>query len=74
MARQRFAIRRRADARGMAPSAAGWMPGPYPYAFGHAAGYGAVPRISVLEREGWQRVGAVPGVRNVWVMKRASAD
>jgi hypothetical protein len=73
MPRQRWHPRTRRDARGMASPAAGWVSGPYPYAFGHSAGYGAVRRISVLEREGWQRVGAVPGLVGVWVMRRDRA-
>ena len=74
MGQQHWHPRTRRDAHGMAPPAPGWVSGLYPFGFAHSTGFGAVPRISVLEREGWQRVGAVPGVRNVWVMKRAVAD
>jgi hypothetical protein len=61
MARQRWYGRRATESRGMAPSAAGWTPGPYPYAFGHSAGFGAVPRVTTLEAAGWQRTWEVPG-------------
>ena len=54
--------------------AAGWTPGPYPFAFAHGVGYGAVSRVTTLEAAGWQRVGAVPGLAGLWVMKRAAAD
>jgi hypothetical protein len=74
MSRQRFAMRRATESRGMASPAAGWTPGLYPFAFGHAAGYGAVPPVAHLEAAGWQRVGAVPGLRGLWIMKRAVAD
>jgi len=46
MSRQRWHPRTRRDARAMAPPAAGWTPGPYPFAFGHAAGYGAVRSVA----------------------------
>jgi hypothetical protein len=74
MSRQRWHPRTRHDARGMASPAAGWTPGPYPFAFAHAAGYGAVPPITKLEADGWHRVGEVPGMVGMWVMKRAAVD
>jgi hypothetical protein len=44
--------------------------GPYPFAFAHVQGFGAVPRAASLERRGWQRVGQVPGLVGLWVMRR----
>jgi len=74
MGRQRWHPRTRRDARGMAPPVAGWTPGPYPYAFGHAAGYGAVPPVAHLEAAGWHRVGEVPGLTGLWVMRRGRTE
>ncbi len=74
MSRQRWHPRTRRDARAMVPPAAGWTPGPYPFAFGHAAGYGAVRSVAVLESSGWVRVGAVPGLTGLWVMRRGMAS
>jgi hypothetical protein len=65
-----FAFRQAADARGMPASAAGWVPGLYSYAFGHATGYGKVPCVGVLEREGWVRLGELSGLVGFYVMRR----
>jgi len=50
------------------------LPGPYPYAFGHAGGFGAVPPLQELEAQGWVRLAPVPGLTGMWVMKRALQD
>ena len=74
MGRQRWHLRTRRDARGTAATAAGWTPGPYPFAFAHASGFGNVPAVEALEAAGWQRVGEVPGLVGLWVMRRATAE
>jgi hypothetical protein len=50
------------------------VPGPYPFAFAHASGYGAVPRVATLEAAGWVRVGEVPGLTGLWMMRRDATD
>jgi|OpeIllAssembly_1097287.scaffolds.fasta_scaffold728671_2 hypothetical protein len=56
------------------PSPPPKLTGLYPFAFGHAQGFGAVPRAATLERRGWVRVGEVPGLVGLWVMRRIRAD
>ena len=48
--------------------------GPYPFAFGHTSGYGVVKKITTLERKGWVRVGQVPGLSGLWVMRRVERE
>jgi hypothetical protein len=74
MSRQRWHPRTRRDARGMAAPAAGWTPGPYPFGFAHSSGYGAVPPVAHLEAAGWQRVGAVPGLVGLFLMRRDTGE
>jgi len=66
-------VERRTEAPSERP-ASGWLPGPYPYAFGHAGGFGAVPPLQELEAQGWVRLAPVPGLTGMWVMKRALQD
>jgi hypothetical protein len=37
---------------------------------GHVRGFFGVPRIATLEADGWVRVGEVPGLVGVRVMRR----
>jgi hypothetical protein len=48
--------------------------GPYPFAFADVQGFGAVPRAASLERKGWVRVGQVPGLSGLWVMRRGTIE
>ena len=56
------------------PSPPPQVTGPYPFAFADVQGYGAVPRAASLERKGWVRVGQVPGLSGLWVMRRGTIE
>jgi len=73
MARQRWYGRTIRDARGTRPVTT-WTPGPYPFGFAHVRGFSAVPRVATLEAAGWVRVGQVPGLVGVGVMRRGVAS